>query len=66
MLCATGSVLDAGAGRAAAELCHDLHESADHWPPPGQQESRQEEDHWDTQPQEDVRGGIVFILIIIR
>ena len=64
MLCAAGSVLDVGAGRAAAELCHDLHESADHWTPPGQQESRQEEDHRDTQPQEDVRGGNRIVLYL--
>ena len=65
MLCAAGPVLDAGAGRAAAELGHDLHEPADHRPPPGQQEGRQEEDHRDTQPQAYVRGGIFFVLIII-
>ena len=64
MLGAPGSVLDAGAGRAAAELGHDLHEPADHRAPPRQQTRRQEEDHWDTQPKEDVRGGNRIILYL--
>ena len=64
VLGAAGPVLDAGAGRPAAQLRHDLHEPADHRPSPRQQAGSQEEDHWDSKPQEDVRGGKVIYLFI--
>ena len=49
-----GPVLHAGAGGAAAQQCHDLHEPAHHRPPPGQQEDWQEENNGNTKPQANV------------
>ena len=47
MLGAVGLVLDAGAGRAAAQLCHGLHEPAHHWSTPCKQvKEEQDEDPW--------------------
>ena len=54
VLGASGSVLDAGAGRPAAQQRHDLHEPAHHRTASRQQKDREEENHGDTQPQANV------------
>ena len=54
VLRAPGLVLHAGAGRAAAQQCHDLHEPAHHRPPPRQQEDWKEENNGNTKPKANV------------
>ena len=50
----TGPVLHAGAGGAAAQQRHDLHEPAHHRTASRQQTDREEENHRDTKPQANV------------
>ena len=60
-----GPVLHAGAGGAAAQQRHDLHEPAHHGPASRQQEDGQEENHGNTEPQANVRRG-TYILNTIK
>ena len=57
MLGAVGLVLDAGAGRAAAQLCHGLHEPAHHWSTPCKQVKEEDEDDLDREDDE----GLVML-----
>ena len=59
MLGAVGLVLNAGAGRAAAQLRHGLHEPAHHWSTPCKQ-VKEDEDEDDLDRCEDDSGLVML------